>query len=371
MDRIAGKTTEAWRGASIRVIGLGGAGSNAVDRMVQAGARRVDFVAANTDAQALERSEAAFKIVLGERLTKGLGAGGDPDVGAEAAERSRDELLDVIGDADLVFIAAGMGGGTGTGAAPVVARLARQRGALTIAVVTRPFTFEGNRRGNVAREGIKKLRKAVDTLVVVSNDRLLDVVNERVSLDIAFRIADEVLRQGIQGISELVTGPGLINLDFADVRSILKGAGGALISIGHGDGVNKAEEAARMALGSPILDIKSVNGADGLLVNLTGGEDLTLAEVDSAMKLISRSTMPHAEILFGAVIDPKMEGRVQITLIAAGLSLEGQEKMPSAANQGISLPFQSSNLFGENGTTTEAVPAFMRSTPQVHAGWRS
>jgi len=371
MDRMAGATTDTWRGASIRVIGLGGAGSNAVDRMVQAGARGVDFVAANTDAQALTGSEAPRKIVLGERLTKGLGAGGNPDVGAEAAERSRARLVEVIGDADLVFIAAGMGGGTGTGAAPVVARVAREQGALTIAVVTRPFTFEGGRRGNVAREGIERLREEVDTLVVVSNDRLLDVVHERVSLDIAFRIADEVLRQGIQGISELVTRPGLINLDFADVRSILKGAGGALISIGRGEGENRAEEAARMALSSPVLDIKSVHGADGLLVNLTGGEDLTLAEVDSAMKMISQSTMPHAEILFGAAIDPKMEGRVEITLIAAGLKLEGQERMPAAASQGISLPFQSSGLFGEKGTLTEVVPAFMRSTPRVHAGWRS
>lgn len=370
MERMEGATTNGWRGASIRVIGLGGAGSNTVDRMIQVGAKGVDFVAANTDAQALDRSEAPAKIVLGERLTKGLGAGGDPSVGTEAAERSREQLLDVIGEADLVFIAAGMGGGTGTGASPVVARLARQQGALTIAVVTRPFTFEGGRRASVAREGIKELRKEVDTLVVVSNDRLLDVVNERVSLDIAFRIADDVLRQGIQGISELITRPGLINLDFADVRSILKGAGGALISIGYGEGRNKAEDAAEMALGSPLLDVKSVHGAKGLLVSLTGGEDLTLAEVDSAMKRISRSTMPEAEILFGAAIDPKMEDRVQITLIAAGLNLDGPARS-RAQREEASFPFSASAIFGENGPSDEAVPAFMRSTAEAHAGWRS
>jgi len=370
MESMEGANMDGWRGASIKVIGLGGAGSNTVDRMVQVGARGVDFIAANTDAQALDRSEAPRKIVLGERITKGLGSGGDPGVGAEAAERSREELLDVIGEADLVFIAAGMGGGTGTGAAPVVARLAREQGALTIAVVTRPFTFEGSRRGSVAKGGIQELKKEVDTLVVVSNDRLLDVVNERVSLDIAFRIADDVLRQGIQGISELVTRPGLINLDFADVRAILKGAGQALISIGHGEGRTKAEDAAKMALGSPLLDVKSIHGADGLLINLIGGEDLTMAEVDSAMKLIAKSTMPHAEILFGATIDPKMEDRVQITLIAAGLNLDAPERS-RAQREEAELPFSAAAIFGENGPASDRIPAFMRSPAHAEGAWRS
>jgi cell division protein FtsZ len=370
MEKKAGAPLDSWEGASIKVIGVGGAGSNAVDRMVQVGIPSVDFVAANTDAQALARSEAPCKVVLGDRLTKGLGAGGDPVVGAEAAERTRDQLSRTMEGADLVFIAAGMGGGTGTGASPVVARIAQERDALTIAVVTRPFSFEGSRREAVAEEGIKRLQEHVDTLVVVSNDRLLDVINERISLDIAFRIADEVLRQGVQGISELVTRPGLINLDFADVKSIMSRAGGALISIGYGEGEEKATEAARIALGSPLLDIESIQGADGLLVNLTGGEDLTLAEVDSAMRTIADSTMPDAEILFGAVIDPKMENRVQITLIATGLGVERAGIAPQKA-EGSLAPFNSRMMFGEGGPLADATPAFMRSTAHAPASWRS
>jgi len=349
---------------------VGGGGSNAVDRMIQAGVPAVEFIAANTDAQALARSEAPCKIVLGEELTRGLGAGGDPVVGAEAAKRSRDQLASAVGDADLVFIAAGMGGGTGTGASSVVARVARERGALTIAVVTRPFSFEGTRREAVAEDGIKCLQEDVDTLVVVSNDRLLEVVNKRISLDVAFRIADEVLRQGVQGISEVVTRPGLINLDFADVRSIMRRSGGALISVGYGDGKDKACKAARMALASPLLDIDSIRGSDGLLVNLTGGEDLTLAEVDDAMKMMAQSTMPHAEILFGAVIDPKMENRVQITLIATGLGVERLEALP-VGRRGLSLPFDSAGIFSADGLMDEALPAFMRSPAYMDANWRS
>ena len=406
MDKAMGTPSEGWGGASIKVIGVGGAGSNAVDRMIQVGIPRVDFVATNTDAQALARSEASCKIVLGEKLTKGLGAGGDPLVGTEAAERSREQLAATLRGADMVFIAAGMGGGTGTGASPVVARIAREQEALTIAVVTRPFSFEGGRRETVAEEGIKRLQEEVDTLVVVSNDRLLRVVNERVSLDIAFRIADEVLRQGIQGISELITRPGLINLDFADVKSIMasdpaRGAGRALVSIGCGEGKDKALEAARIALGSPLLDIESVKGTDGLLVNLTGGEDLTLAEVDSAMRMISRAAMPHAQILFGAVINPKMENRVQITLIATGLGVEQRAAMAAQSVNGsrgrstpgaddAPIPFNPAMMFGPgtdggsphpNSRPTgerapaEAVPAFLRSRAQAssqrQANWRS
>lgn len=316
-------------GASIKVIGVGGAGSNAVDRMMQVGIPDVDFIAVNTDGQALCRSEAPCTVRLGGSFTRGLGAGGDPVIGAEAAERSREELADAIRGADMVFIAAGMGGGTGTGAGPVIARIAREQNALTIAVVTRPFTFEGTKRRTVAEEGIEGLKREVDTLVVVSNDRLLEVVNRRVSLDIAFRIADEVLRQGVQGISELVTRPGLVNLDFADVRSVMDRAGGALVSMGYGEGESKAIEAAKVALKSPLLDIESIDGTDGLLVNITGGEDLTLAEVNQAMELISKAAVPGAKILFGAVVDPQMEGRVQITLIATGLGTEKTVTAPA------------------------------------------
>jgi cell division protein FtsZ len=357
---------DGWCGASIKVIGVGGAGGNAVDRMIQVGIPAVDFIAINTDAQALARSEATCKIQLGGRFTRGLGAGGDPAIGAEAAERSRERLEAAVRGADMVFIAAGMGGGTGSGAAPVLARIAREQGALTIAVVTKPFVFEGGRRQAIAEAGIERLEEAVDTLVVVSNDRLLRLVNERVSLDIAFRIADEVLRQGIQGISELVTQPGLVNLDFADVRSVMDRAGGALVSIGYGEGSEKAIEAARVALASPLLDIDSVNGTDGLLVNVTGGDDLTLAEVNEAMEIISRAAMPHAQILFGAVIDPSMEGRVQITLIATGLGIGKVSTVPSRA-EGVSLPFNPADLFGDD----LSVPAFMRSSAQAQAMWRS
>ena len=370
MEKTTRVSMDSWSGASIKVIGIGGAGSNAVDRMIQVGIPGVDFIAANTDSQALATSEASCKIVLGEKLTKGLGAGGDPTVGAEAAERSRERLSKALQDADMVFIAAGMGGGTGTGASPVVARIAREQKALTIAVVTRPFSFEGSRREMMAEEGINRLQESVDTLVVVSNDRLLDVVNERVSLDIAFRIADEVLRQGIQGISELVTRPGLINLDFADVRSVMRGAGGALVSIGYGEGENKALEAARIALGSPLLDIETVKGTSGLLVNITGGEDLTLAEVDSAMKMISEAALPQAEILFGAVVDPKMENRVQITLIATGLGVERIAALP-VKGEGAAQSFSAAMMFGDNGSLAESEPAFLRSPARMRASWRA
>lgn len=356
------KSMDNWDGASIRVVGVGGAGSNAVDRMIQVGIPGVGFIAANTDAQALSRSEAAHQVQLGGRLTRGLGAGGDAAVGAEAAERSREQLLDAVRGADMVFIAAGMGGGTGSGAGPVVARIAQEQHALTIAVVTKPFAFEGSRRHAVAEEGIERLKAHVDTLVVVSNDRLLEVVDRRVSLDVAFRVADEMLRQGVQGISELVTRPGLINLDFADVKSVMDKAGGALISLGYGEGKDKALTAAKIALRSPLLDIDSVEGTDGMLVNITGGEDLTLAEVNSAMELISQAALPGAKVLFGAVIDPQMADRIQITLIATGLGVD-KTITARAKGEGVSL----AEVFGDD----LAVPAFMRSPAYAHAAWRS
>jgi cell division protein FtsZ len=313
---------DSWNGAAIKVIGIGGAGSNAVDRMIQIGIPGVDFIVANTDVQALANSEAPCKIQLGAKLTKGLGAGGNPAIGAKAAQESREQLSKALQGADMVFIAAGMGGGTGTGAAPIVAQIAQAEKALTIAVVTKPFAFEGTKRLIIAEEGAARLKEEVDTLIVIPNDRLLALINERISLDIAFRIADEVLRQGVQGISELVTRPGLINLDLASVRSIMSPAGGALISIGQGQGEDKAIEAAMTALESPLLSIRSINGAEGILVNITGGADLSLAEVSQAMEIISQAAKPEADILFGAVIDPAMEGRVQITLIATGMEIE-------------------------------------------------
>lgn len=356
------KRTDSTDGASVRVIGVGGAGSNAVDRMIQVGIPGVDFIAANTDAQALSKSEADHKVELGAGFTRGLGAGGSPSIGAEAAERSRDLLVDAMRGADMVFIAAGMGGGTGTGACPVIASIAREHQVLTIAVVTRPFAFEGGKRQVVAAAGIERLKKHVDTFVVVSNDRLLEVVDRHVSLDLAFRIADEVLRQGVQGISELVTRPGLINLDFADVKSIMDRAGGALVSLGYGEGKDKALKAARIALRSPLLDIESIEGADGLLVNITGGEDLTLAEVNSAMELIYKAAVPGAKVIFGAVIDPQMRNRVQITLIATGLGAERTTTAPSRAER-VSL----TEVFGDD----LAVPAFMRSRAHAEVGWRN
>jgi cell division protein FtsZ len=319
-----------WKGPAIKVVGIGGAGCNAVDRMIQLGIHGVEFIAINSDAQALTRSEAPRKILLGAKLTRSLGTGGDPSVGAEAALESREQIRSALRGADMVFIAAGMGGGTGTGASPIVAQIAREDGALTVAVVTKPFAFEGTRRSAITREGVECLGDYVDTLIVVPNDRLLEIVNKWISLDVSFRIADEVLRQVIQGISELVTRPGLINLDFADVRAILKDSGGALISIGHGEGEHKAREAVRTALKNPLLDIDSVSGTEGILVNITAGEDITLAEVNQAMEMISRSAKPRAQVLFGTVIDPRMEGRVEITLIATGAT---REKRPAAQPQ--------------------------------------
>jgi len=309
----------------IKVLGVGGAGSNAVDRMIQFGIPGVEFIAANTDAQALSLSEAPVKIQLGVQLTRGLGAGGDPTLGARAAEESAAAIRDALAGADMVFIAAGMGGGTGTGAAPVVARLAREVGALTVAVVTEPFSFEGKRRRQAAEAGIQRLRQAVDTLIVVPNDRLLQVISHTVSLDIAFRIVDDVLRQGVQGVSELVTTPGLINVDFSDVRAIMAMRGKALMSIGQGRGERKAVDAAQMAVQSPLLDVHSVAGARGILVNVTGGPDLSLVEVSQAIDIITRAARPDANIIFGTTLDPRMEGRAQVILVATGIGEEQGE----------------------------------------------
>jgi cell division protein FtsZ len=375
-----------WKGPVIKVVGIGGAGCNAVDRMIQLGIHGVDFIAINSDAQALAHSEAPRKIHLGAKLTRSLGTGGDPAIGAEAALESREQIRSALRGADMVFIAAGMGGGTGTGASPIVAQIAREDGALTVAVVTRPFTFEGTRRAALTEEGIECLEGYVDTLIVVPNDRLLEIVNKWISLDVSFRIADEVLRQVIQGISELVTRPGLINLDFADVRAILKSSGGALISIGHGEGERKALEAVRTALKNPLLDIDSVGSTEGILVNITAGEDITLAEVNQAMEMISRSAKPRGQVLFGTVIDPRMEDRVEITLIATGATrtaapvVRPQEQQPQGAaeaepeQQAEPVPQQREELtpsdverlaLAEILGDELAVPAFMRSRRRI------
>src|SRR5919197_6452283 len=306
--------------ARIVVLGIGGGGSNAVNRMIQAGVRGVDFVAINTDAQALARSEAPTRIRIGEKLTRGLGAGGNPSIGEKAAEESAEQVLDLVRDADMVFIAAGMGGGTGTGAAPVVAHLSKEAGALTVGVVTRPFSFEGRKRASNADEGIDRLRENVDTLITIPNDRLLQVIDRKTTIEQAFMEVDDVLRQGIQGISELITEPGLINLDFADVKSIMSESGGALMAIGRGTGETRAQDAARMAISSPLLDI-SMEGARGVLLNITGGADQGVREIKEAAEVIAQAADPEANIIFGAVIDPKLENEVKITVIATGFDV--------------------------------------------------
>jgi cell division protein FtsZ len=303
--------------ARIVVLGIGGGGSNAVNRMIQAGVRGVEFVAINTDAQALARSDAPTRIRIGEKLTRGLGAGGNPSIGEKAAEESAEQVLDLVRDADMVFIAAGMGGGTGTGAAPVVAHLSKEAGALTVGVVTRPFSFEGRKRAANADEGIGRLREAVDTLITIPNDRLLQVIDRKTTVEQAFMEVDDVLRQGIQGISELITEPGLVNLDFADVKSIMSESGGALMAIGRGTGETRAQDAARMAISSPLLDI-NMEGAKGVLLNITGGADLALSEINEAADVVAQAADQEANIIFGAVIDPKLDNEVKITVIATG-----------------------------------------------------
>ncbi|MBI4496935.1 MAG: cell division protein FtsZ [Chloroflexi bacterium] len=303
--------------AQIKVIGVGGSGCNAVNRMIEENIRGVDFIAVNTDAQALLRSQASTRMRIGDKLTKGLGAGGDPGKGAKAAEESREDLYNLVQGADMVFITAGMGGGTGTGAAPVVAEVAREAGALTVAVVTRPFGFEGARRKGVADEGISRLKDQVDTLIVIPNDRLLTISDKKVTLAQAFKMADDVLLQGIQGISELITVPGEINLDFADVRTIMSSAGQALMAIGRGSGEQRAVAAAKAAIASPLLDV-SIDGATGVLFNVTGDESLTLFEVNEAAQIIAGAVDPDANIIFGTVCDPRLEGEVKITIIATG-----------------------------------------------------
>ena len=305
----------------VKIVGVGGGGNNAVNRMVESGVQGVEFIAVNTDAQALQFSQALHKIMIGSRAARGLGAGGDPAVGARSAEISRDLLEEALFGADMVFITAGMGGGTGTGAAPVIAQIARAQHALTVGVVTTPFQFEGNRRARCALEGVARLREVVDALIVIPNERLRQFVDRQMSVVEAFRTADDVLRQGVQGISDLVTMTGLINLDFADVKSVMENAGAALMAIGEASGEDRAIEAARQAISSPLLDV-SIEGARGVLLNISAGPDLTLQEVSEAARAISEAVDPGANIIFGAVIGPRPRPELKITLIATGLRSE-------------------------------------------------
>lgn len=303
--------------AQIKVLGIGGGGSNAVNRMIEAGIQGVEFIAINTDAQALMLSDAPTRIRVGDKLTKGLGSGGSSEIGQRAAEESSDDIYEVLQGTDMVFLTAGMGGGTGTGASPVIAQIAREVGALTIGVVTRPFTFEGTQRQRTAHQGIEQLKEEVDTLIVIPNDRLLEVADKRASLQDAFRLADDVLRQGIQGISELITVPGLINLDFADVRTIMSEGGAALMAVGRAQGEDRAVQAAQQAISSALLDV-TIDGARGILFNVRGGQDLSLFEVNEAAEIIRQTAHPDVNIIFGAVIDDEMEDEIQITVIATG-----------------------------------------------------
>jgi cell division protein FtsZ len=313
------KTSFVPNPAKIKVIGLGGGGSNAITRMLREEIQGVEFIAMNTDAQALAISEAPTRIQLGEKLSKGLGVGGDHLVGQKAAEESRDELKEVVSGADMVFITCGMGGGTGTGAAPVIAEIAKQSGALTIAIVTKPFTFEGTHRCQVAEEGITRLLGKLDTLIIIPNDRLLNLCDSQTNVDNAFRLADDVLRHGVQAISEVITVPGLINLDFADIKAVMKDAGPAWMSIGVGSGKTRAMEAAKEALASPLLDV-SIDGSRGVLFNVIGGSSLTLFEVNEAAEVIKEAVDPDANIIFGVAHDPNMNKEVKITLIATGFT---------------------------------------------------
>ncbi len=310
----------------IKVIGVGGGGSNAVDRMIHVGIPGVEFIAANTDAQALSLSEARIKVQLGPMITGGLGAGGNPAVGAKAAAESSEPLREALSGAEIVFVALGLGGGTGTGAAPVIAELARHMGALTVAVATLPFSFEGHKRRETAQEGLQALAATADTLVAISNDRLLEFIDDETSLDISFRIADDVLRQGIQGVAELITSTGLINLNLMHVRTMLHKAGPALMSIGQARGENRAVEAAHLAVASPLTQLSSIAGASGILVNVTSGEDLSLDEVQEAVSTVASVASPEANIFFGATVDPDLSQQLQVMLIAVGM--DGQMAIP-------------------------------------------
>ncbi len=350
--------------ATIKVIGVGGAGNNAVNRMVESGIRGVEFISVNTDRQALQESKAATKIQIGEKITRGLGAGANPDIGAQSAEESKAEIAEVLRGADMVFVTAGMGGGTGTGAAPIVAAAAKEMGILTIGVVTKPFTFEGKKRLSQAERGIESLKGKVDTLVVIPNDKLLQIIDRKTSIVDAFKMADDVLRQGVQGISDLIAVPGLVNLDFADVKTIMLNTGMAHMGIGRASGENRAEDAAKQAIQSPLLET-SIEGARGVIINITGGSELGLHEVNTAAELVQRSVDPEANIIFGAVIDENMGEDISITVIATGFEQEAPistigvvDKVTKAWDKKInSIPVGVENTSNSNDLD---IPSFLR-----------
>ena len=352
--------------AKIKVIGVGGAGNNAVNRMIEAGIRNVEFIAVNTDRQTLNESKANSKIQIGEKLTRGLGAGANPDIGSQAAEESRAEIAEALKGSDMVFVTAGMGGGTGTGAAPIVAATAKEMGILTIGVVTKPFTFEGKKRLAQAERGIASLKGKVDTLVVIPNDKLLQVIDRKTSMIEAFRMADDVLRQGVQGISDLISVPGVINLDFADVRTIMLNQGMAHMGIGSASGENRAEDAAKQAIQSPMLET-SIEGARGIIINITGGSDMGLHEANTAAELVQRSADPEANIIFGTVIDESMGDELQITVIATGFEKE-EDRRPGSQYENIVADAwrkRSSNTITSSTSSNDSngdldIPTFLR-----------
>ena len=344
------------RFAKIKVLGIGGGGGNALNSMIQSGTiSGVDFIAINTDAQVLLTNQAAVKIQIGDNLTRGLGSGGNPDIGLQAAEESREKIKEFLVDSDMVFITAGMGGGTGTGAAPVIAEVAKEVGALTVAIVTKPFAFEGTRRMVNAEEGIEILKTKVDTLIVIPNQRLLDVVDRKMTLLEAFRVADSVLTQGVQGISDIITVPGLINVDFADVKTIMVDAGSALMGIGSGVGDNRAQMAARAAISSPLLEV-SIDGAKGVLFNITGGPDMTMTEVDEAARIISEAADADANIIFGSTLDEKLIDQMKITVIATGFD-EARMRLSSMVNRSRPMaPTGMAGIVSEKPKTAPPAP---------------
>ncbi len=387
------KQTESF--ARIKVVGVGGGGCNAIDRMIAEGLSGIEFISINTDAQALLKSSASTRVRIGDKSTRGLGAGGDPKIGQAAAEESAEELYEVLKGSDMVFVTAGLGGGTGTGAAPVVAQIAKEIGALTIGVVTRPFSFEGAHRSAAAEEGALRLKEHADTLIVIPNDRLLQIVTKNVGLQQAFRVADDVLRQGIQGISELITVPGLINLDFADVRTIMSEGGAALMAVGQASGEDRAKIAAEQAISSQLLDV-TINGAHGILFNVTGGPSLSLFEVNQAAAIIKETAHPDVNLIFGAVVDENMGDNIRITVIATGFDrntpsaeadntsfFQGnngrkQEKILSASeysNHSEPAPkkaqSQPADNFAYANISDIDVPAFMRKRHDQQAGTKS
>ncbi|CAM3727086.1 cell division protein FtsZ [Cohnella lubricantis] len=372
--------------AKIKVIGVGGGGSNAVNRMIENGVKGVEFITVNTDAQALHLTKSEQKLQIGDKLTRGLGAGANPDVGKKAAEESREAIINSLRGSDMVFVTAGMGGGTGTGAAPVIAELAKEAGALTVGVVTRPFTFEGRKRSTQADQGIEALKEKVDTLIVIPNDRLLEIVDKKTPMMEAFREADNVLKQAVQGISDLIAVPGLINLDFADVKTIMTERGSALMGIGVAGGENRAMEAAKKAIMSPLLET-SIEGARGIIMNITGGSNLSLFEVNEAAEIVIAASDPEVNMIFGASIDDSMKDEIKVTVIATGFEHKMSSRprvQPSSSHMQPSQPSQSaaasetqdtrsasnaaSNLrpFGSNNLTSDQldIPAFLRNRPR-------